>query len=46
MALIPGSRITTSKITEHTKTNIWICEQLLPIDFKIEGNKITSYKRE
>ena len=38
-----GGRIKVSKITNHTKTNIWICEQFLDKKFSIdEENKIIS----
>lgn len=40
MVLLPGSVITTSKITNHTKTNIHVVEQFLPVSFEIERNKI------
>ena len=35
-----GGKIKTSKITEHTKTAIWICEQFLDVKFKVKGNVI------
>ena len=40
MAVLPGSEIKVSKITEHTRTNIWLCEQLLPVKFKVDGQVI------
>ncbi len=36
MALAGGGSFTTRKITLHTKTNIWLTEQFLPVKFKIE----------
>jgi RNA 3'-terminal phosphate cyclase (ATP) len=36
MALAGGGSFTTRKITLHTKTNIWVTEQFLPLKFKIE----------
>ncbi|MCZ7402582.1 MAG: RNA 3'-terminal phosphate cyclase [Candidatus Methanoperedens sp.] len=36
MALAGGGSFTTRKITLHTKTNIWVTEQFLPVKFKIE----------
>ena len=38
MALSDGeSRFTTSQITRHLTTNIWLVEQFLPNRFKVEG---------
>lgn len=37
MALAGGGSFTTRKITLHTKTNIWVTEQFLPVKFKIEN---------
>lgn len=37
MALAGGGSFTTRKISMHTKTNIWVTEQFLPVKFKIEG---------
>jgi RNA 3'-terminal phosphate cyclase (GTP) len=34
--LVFGGKIKTSRITNHTKTNIWICEQFLGKIFKID----------
>ncbi len=41
LALYGGS-ITTTKITDHTRANIYVCEQFLPVTFTIEGNRITA----
>tara|TARA_Y100000310_G_scaffold243013_1_gene247362 strand:+ start:976 stop:2061 length:1086 start_codon:yes stop_codon:yes gene_type:complete len=41
MALLPNSEIKVSKISDHTKTNFYVCEQFLPIGFKIEGDVIS-----
>ena len=38
---LAGGEITTSNITNHTKTNIWVIEQFLGKIFKIENNKIS-----
>ncbi|MBI2112853.1 RNA 3'-terminal phosphate cyclase [Candidatus Woesearchaeota archaeon] len=40
LALQPGSMITTSTITEHCLTNVYVAEHFLPIGFKIGKNKI------
>ncbi|MBW2993180.1 RNA 3'-terminal phosphate cyclase [Candidatus Woesearchaeota archaeon] len=41
--LVFGGKIKTSKITNHCKTNIWVCEQFLGKMFKIdEENKVIS----
>jgi len=37
MALAKGGSFTTRMISLHTKTNIWVTEQFLPVKFKIEG---------
>lgn len=36
IALAGGGSFTTRIITPHTKTNIWVTEQFLPVKFKIE----------
>jgi RNA 3'-terminal phosphate cyclase (ATP) len=37
-AITPGEhRFTTSKITQHLLTNIWVIEQFLPVHFEVEG---------
>ncbi|MCX9084464.1 MAG: RNA 3'-terminal phosphate cyclase [Candidatus Methanoperedens sp.] len=36
MALAGGGSFTTRLISSHTKTNIWVTEQFLPVKFKIE----------
>lgn len=41
MALLPGSKIKVAKLTDHTLTNIYVCEKFLDIGFKIDKeNKI------
>ncbi len=35
------SKVTVSQITSHVKTNIWIIQQFLEGEFKIEGNVIS-----
>ena len=38
MALAPGeSRFTTSQITRHLTTNIWLVQQFLPVRFEVNG---------
>jgi RNA 3'-phosphate cyclase len=40
LALSHGeSTITTSNLSEHTLTNIWVVEKFLPVKFHIEGRK-------
>jgi len=41
MALLPGSKIKTSKVSKHCLTNIYVLEQFLPVKFKIEDNLIS-----
>ncbi len=41
MALLPGSTITTDKITPHALANIYVIEQFLPVKFNVENNTIT-----
>jgi len=36
IALAEGGSFTTRIISMHTKTNIWVTEQFLPVKFKIE----------
>ncbi|MBU0979604.1 MAG: RNA 3'-terminal phosphate cyclase [Nanoarchaeota archaeon] len=38
---VAGGSITVSEITDHTRTNIWVCEKFLPVRFRIEGNRIS-----
>ena len=42
MALANNSKILTSKITEHTKTNIEIVKKFLDVDFEIKGQIISN----
>ena len=35
MALAGGGSFTTRNISMHTKTNIWVTEQFLPVKFKV-----------
>ncbi len=38
MALAKGkSRLTTSRITRHLTTNIWLVQQFLPVQFEVNG---------
>ncbi|MBI2666781.1 hypothetical protein HYX13_04165, partial [Candidatus Woesearchaeota archaeon] len=34
MALLPGSEIKTREVTDHTKTNIYVVEKFLPVQFR------------
>ena len=40
---IKSAKITTSEITEHTKTNIWVIEKFIKGKFDIDGNLIKWY---
>lgn len=42
LALKPGSEIKTSFVSQHTLTNIYVCEKFLPVRFKIDGQTIKS----
>jgi len=44
MALLPGSEILASSVSNHAKTNIYVVEKFLPVGFKIEGNRIVVEK--
>ena len=40
MALAKGeSRFTTSQITRHLTTNIWLIQQFLPVEFEVNGTE-------
>ena len=39
IALAGGGSLTTRIISMHTKTNIWVTEQFLPVKFKIEESE-------
>jgi len=40
MALAEGrSCFTTSKISLHLLTNIWVAEQFLPVEFQVDGEE-------
>ena len=41
MALLPGSTIVASEISQHSKTNMWVIEKFLPVKFSVDGNKIS-----
>lgn len=36
LALAGGGSLTSRKISNHTKTNIWVTEQFLPVKFKVK----------
>src|SRR3989338_7681362 len=40
MALLPGSELKASTITNHTLTNIYVVEKFLKVGFKAENNQI------
>ena len=41
MALLPGSKIRTSEITQHSLTNIYTIEQFLGKKFEVDGDIIS-----
>jgi RNA 3'-terminal phosphate cyclase (ATP) len=41
LALV-GGEVTVSKISEHTRTNIWVCQQLLDTTMSTQKNVITA----
>ncbi len=45
MALLPASIVKTSKVSEHTKTNIHVAEKFLDVKFNIEGEVIKVEKK-
>lgn len=44
LALI-GGKVTVSHVSEHTKTNIWVCQQFLDTAIRIEKHTITAVPR-
>ncbi len=46
MALLPGSEIKTREVTDHSKTNMYVVEQFLPVKFSVEEGRISVEKRE
>jgi RNA 3'-phosphate cyclase len=44
MGLLPGSKIKTSEITNHTTTNIYVVEKILDVGFSTEKNTVTVKK--
>ena len=40
MALLPGSEVQTTEISEHAYTNMHVCKQFVPITFKVVKGKI------
>ncbi|MBS3123878.1 RNA 3'-terminal phosphate cyclase [Candidatus Woesearchaeota archaeon] len=46
MALLPGSQIKCSEISEHARTNIYVIENFLPISFSVENHKITAFAKD
>ncbi len=45
MALLPGSAVAASSVTEHARTNMYVAEQFLPVQFKVESNRFRVEKR-
>ncbi len=41
LALV-GGKATVSRVSEHTKTNIWVCQQFLDTTFTVDGTTITA----
>ncbi len=41
MSLLPGSKIKTSEITNHSKTVMWLIEKFLDIKFDVKENEIS-----
>jgi len=41
---LAGGTITTSEITEHTRTNAYVIEKMLPVRIQIEDNRISVLK--
>jgi len=37
MAIAEGGCVSISRITKHLLTNIWVCEQFLPVRFDVKG---------
>ncbi|MBU0460032.1 MAG: RNA 3'-terminal phosphate cyclase [Nanoarchaeota archaeon] len=46
MSLLPGSEIKVNEISNHAKTNFYVCEKFLPIGFKVEGEVIKVEKKQ
>jgi len=42
---LAGGEIKVNKITEHCKTNIWVIEKFLPVEFKIQEKTILCTSR-
>ena len=41
MALAKDAAVSVSKISNHTRTNMWVIEKFLPVKFAVRGNVIT-----
>ena len=46
MGLLPGSRVTTRKVSDHCITNIYVTEHFLPVGFKVGKTIITSHEAD
>ena len=43
---IAGGSVRVEEITEHARTNMWVCEQFLDVKFDVDGiQKIISYEK-
>ncbi|MBU7017977.1 MAG: RNA 3'-terminal phosphate cyclase [Theionarchaea archaeon] len=39
---LAGGRVSVSHVSEHTRTNIWVCQQFLDTKISVSGNIITA----
>ncbi len=46
MGLLPGSTIKVGEVSNHTKTNIHIVEQFLPVQFQVDNATIRVQRKE
>jgi RNA 3'-phosphate cyclase len=40
------SKVMIPKLTKHAETNIWVVKKFLPVEFKIENNIMTCFKKD
>tara|TARA_Y100000310_G_scaffold314502_1_gene363927 strand:+ start:104 stop:1177 length:1074 start_codon:yes stop_codon:yes gene_type:complete len=45
MALLPGSKINVSEITDHCKTNMYVIEKFLDVGFVVKGKEVEVIKK-
>jgi len=43
--MVPGSSFRTSKVSNHTKTNIWVCKKFLPYKYEIKRGVIKCMRK-